>query len=305
MIKFKKKMSKRILAFGLLFVVLVFNAQTANRFFYELSYKPKKDSTRIEKEMMILDITKEKSLYRDYLAVSQDSIVKVTVENMQKSGVFQDMSKIIRQPKFSHKIYKAYPSMKVQYIDAVLNGGRPMYLSYSDDLKLNWKIEKEKQKIGTYEAQKATTDFGGRKWTAWFTESLPFNDGPYKFNGLPGLIVKIEDADKNFSWELKGNKKVDNYNELSYSEELMSKFGASTKTTDIAREKFEKTIAEFKKDPFGNMRDQLAQIPPDAKMPGTDKSVKEFVAEKEKEVKELYGSMNNEIEIYTPEKSKK
>lgn len=294
------------LSFALLFLVALISAQTtANRFFYELTYKPKKDSARTEKEGTILDITNDKSLYRDYLAVSQDSIVKVTVEKMQKSGVFQDMSKVIKQPKFSHKIYKQYPSMKQQYVDAVLNGGRPMYLSYSEELKFNWKIEKDKQKIGEYETQKATTEFGGRKWTAWFTEELPFNDGPYKFYGLPGLIVKIEDADKNYSWELKGNKKITDFNELSYGEQLMSKFGGSTKTTDIPREKFEKTMEEFKKDPFGNMRDQLSKIPADAKMPGTDKSVKDFIAEKEKEVKELYGSINNTIEIYTPEKTKK
>ena len=285
------------LSFALLFLVTLANAQSANRFFYELTFKPKKDSTKTEKEGVILDITNEKSLYRDFLAVSQDSILKITVEKMQKSGIFQDMSKVIRQPKFSHKIYKSYPTMKVQYIDAVLNGGRPLYLSYSEETKFNWKIENEKKKIGEYEAQKATTEFGGRKWTAWFTESIPFPDGPYKFSGLPGLIVKIEDAEKNYSWELKGNKKIENYNELSYSEQLMAQFGGSLKTTDITREKFEKTLADFKKDPFANMRDQLSQIPADAKMPGTDKSVKDFIAEKERETKEFYGSIDNSIEI--------
>ena len=286
------------LSFALLFLVTLANAQSANRFFYELTFKPKKDSTKTEKEGVILDITNEKSLYRDFLAVSQDSILKITVEKMQKSGIFQDMSKVIRQPKFSHKIYKSYPTMKVQYIDAVLNGGRPLYLSYSEEIKISWKIENEKKKIGEYEAQKATTEFGGRKWTAWFAESIPYPDGPYKFSGLPGLIVKIEDAEKNYSWELKGNKKIENYNELSYSEQLMAQFGGSLKTTDITREKFEKTLADFKKDPFANMRDQLSQIPADAKMPGTDKSVKDFIAEKERETKELYGSIDNSIEIF-------
>lgn len=286
------------LSFALLFLATLANAQSANRFFYELTFKPKKDSTKTEKEGVILDITDEKSLYRDFLAVSQDSILKITVEKMQKSGIFQDMSKVIRQPKFSHKIYKSYPTMKVQYIDAVLNGGRPLYLSYSEEIKISWKIENEKKKIGEYEAQKATTEFGGRKWTAWFAESIPFPDGPYKFSGLPGLIVKIEDAEKNYSWELKGNKKIENYNELSYSEQLMAQFGGSLKTTDITREKFEKTLADFKKDPFANMRDQLSQIPADAKMPGTDKSVKDFIAEKERETKELYGSIDNSIEIF-------
>lgn len=61
-------------------------------------------------------------------------------------------------------------------------------------------------KIGEFNTQKAETNFAGRKWIAWFTSDIPFQDGPYKFHGLPGLIVKIESADKTHSMELKGVK---------------------------------------------------------------------------------------------------
>ena len=281
------------LSFALLFLVTLANAQSANRFFYELTFKPKKGIDSLQKAVMILDVTDKKSLYRDYLTVSQDSVLKIEVEKMQKAGVFKDLSKSFQMPKFAYKITKEYPTMKVNFSERMLNS----VFGYNEEPKFNWKISNDKQKIGEYEAQKATTEFGGRKWTAWFTESIPFPDGPYKFSGLPGLIVKIEDAEKNYSWELKGNKKIENYNELSYSEQLMAQFGGSLKTTDITREKFEKTLADFKKDPFANMRDQLSQIPADAKMPGTDKSVKDFIAEKERETKELYGSIDNSIEI--------
>ena len=282
------------LSFALLFLVTLANAQSANRFFYELTFKPKKGIDSLQKAVMILDVTDKKSLYRDYLTVSQDSVLKIEVEKMQKAGVFKDLSKSFQMPKFAYKITKEYPTMKVNFSERMLNS----VFGYNEEPKFNWKISNDKQKIGEYEAQKATTEFGGRKWTAWFTESIPFPDGPYKFSGLPGLIVKIEDAEKNYSWELKGNKKIENYNELSYSEQLMAQFGGSLKTTDITREKFEKTLADFKKDPFANMRDQLSQIPADAKMPGTDKSVKDFIAEKERETKELYGSIDNSIEIF-------
>jgi GLPGLI family protein len=78
---------------------------------------------------------------------------------------------------------------------------------YDDPVKFTWNIQPEKQKIGEYNTQKATTEFGGRKWTAWFSSDIPFQDGPYKFYGLPGLIVKIEDDEKNYSWMLSGNKR--------------------------------------------------------------------------------------------------
>ena len=239
------------------------------------------------------------------LGKNGDSILKITVEKMQKSGIFQDMSKVIRQPKFSHKIYKSYPTMKVQYIDAVLNGGRPLYLSYSEEIKISWKIENEKKKIGEYEAQKATTEFGGRKWTAWFTESIPFPDGPYKFSGLPGLIVKIEDAEKNFSWVLTANKPLKEFEELSYSEKLSAQFGARNDVTIINRDKFESSFEEYKKDPFASIRAQITPEMKAMKMPGNDKTMGEMMSDQEKSIKDFYNASNNTVEIYTPEKAKK
>jgi len=196
---------KNIFSIVLIAVFAMANAQeTANRFFYELTYAPNKDSLeKKNKEMMILDITKDKSIYRDYLAVSQDSILKVEVEAMQKAGTFKDLSKSIKQPKFSHTITKTYPAMDISYADYILQDK----VSYKDDKPFEWKILGDKAKIGEYNAQKATTTYGGRNWVAWFTTDVPFQDGPYKFKGLPGLIVKVEDDAKNYSWELKGNKK--------------------------------------------------------------------------------------------------
>jgi GLPGLI family protein len=37
---------------------------------------------------------------------------------------------------------------------------------------------------------------------------MPIQDGPYKFHGLPGLILKIEDETKSHSFALKGIKSL-------------------------------------------------------------------------------------------------
>jgi GLPGLI family protein len=220
------KSLKKLVILPLLLLGLMVSAQeTANRFFYELSFKPKKDSAKIEKVMTTLDITKDKSLYRDFTLVAQDSILKVEVEAMQKAGVFKDISKSFKTPKFSEKIYKFYPEMKIQYMEKIANGFTPQNIAYNEDVKFNWSILSDKVKIGTYTTQKATTEFGGRKWTAWFSTDIPFQDGPYKFYGLPGLIVKIEDDGGNYSWELKGNKKIENFSDITYAETISGSGG--------------------------------------------------------------------------------
>lgn len=298
--------------FSVLFIALfVFsNAQdkdskeTANRFFYELTFKPKKDSAKLDKVITILDITdKNRSIYQDYTVIAQDSILKVQIEAMQKAGIMKDLSKTTKQPKISARIYKTYPSMKVQYVDKIANGFIPSNIGYSEDLKFNWKILNEKQKIGEYNTQKATTEFGGRKWTAWFSTDIPFQDGPYKFSGLPGLIVKIEDDEKNYSWVLQGNKKVNEYSEYSYIENLMQATGGKVK--DLPREKFEKTFNDFKKDPFATVRPMMTQDMMSKTIPGMDGTVGDMMKKQEKQYKDFYSANDNPIEKEQPTEKKK
>lgn len=291
---------KKFFALFLMTAFITVSAQeTANRFFYDLTFKPKKDSARTERVMMILDITKDKSIYRDYTMVAQDSIVKIQVEAMQKSGVFKDISKMVTMPKFSEKVYKFYPEMKVQYVERISSGFTPVNIGYNDDAKMDWKISAEKAKIGSYNAQKATTEFGGRKWIAWFSSEIPLQDGPYKFHGLPGLIVKIEDEGSNYIWELKGNKKVENFNETTYLESI-SPGGNGGKVQEVSREKFEKTFADYKKDPFASARPMLRPEMMSQKIPGSDLTIGEMVKQQEKMMKDFYGANNNPIEVTTP-----
>jgi GLPGLI family protein len=66
----------------------------------------------------------------------------------------------------------------------------------------NWNlIFDEEKKIGNYICKKATTKFRGREYTAWYYEDVPAFFGPWKFNGLPGLIIEIYDNTKTFIWK--------------------------------------------------------------------------------------------------------
>ncbi|WP_344924824.1 GLPGLI family protein [Aquimarina addita] len=57
-----------------------------------------------------------------------------------------------------------------------------------------WVLYDEQKDIEGFSCQKATTTFRGRDYTAWFTSDIPVDIGPWKLNGLPGLIMDVIDA---------------------------------------------------------------------------------------------------------------
>ncbi|MGQ1944416.1 GLPGLI family protein [Ornithobacterium rhinotracheale] len=61
--------------------------------------------------------------------------------------------------------------------------------------QLKWTLQKDQKEILGYAVQKATTQYGGREWVAWFAKDIPLSYGPYLFGGLPGLILEMHDTE--------------------------------------------------------------------------------------------------------------
>lgn len=66
---------------------------------------------------------------------------------------------------------------------------------------MQWTLKDEKQTICGHQCQKATCHWRGRDYVAWFTSAIPLKSGPWKFGGLPGLIMKIYDTKHLYTWE--------------------------------------------------------------------------------------------------------
>jgi GLPGLI family protein len=64
-----------------------------------------------------------------------------------------------------------------------------------DQYAINWTLTDDYSYVLGYRCQKATCKFRGRSFEAFFTSEIPYNDGPYKFDGLPGLILKVKSVD--------------------------------------------------------------------------------------------------------------
>lgn len=63
----------------------------------------------------------------------------------------------------------------------------------SDKLpKIEWNITEETKQFGEYLLRKATTNYNNRNVVAWFSDKIEISDGPNLYNGLPGLILRLE-----------------------------------------------------------------------------------------------------------------
>ncbi|MCW1963606.1 GLPGLI family protein [Chryseobacterium viscerum] len=221
-------MKQKITAFFVLLFTAVSYGQTT-RFVYETLVNP--DSINLvsmKNERTFLDIKGDRSLFisenklkRDSLFTSQRSEAK---ENDKKDG--KDFSKLegkkhFEPTFFEYFISKNIPDQKVYYYERA--AGKQIY--YQEDRPVKWEITNLVEKQNGYSAQKAVAEFAGRVWTAWFTKDIPVSDGPYKFSGLPGLIVKLEDDKGDYKFDLAKKITIKN----AFEEQISSDAKQSTR----------------------------------------------------------------------------
>lgn len=92
---------------------------------------------------------------------------------------------------------------------------------YTEDWPLmKWTLVDEHQTILGHKCQKATCRFRGRNFVAWFAPDVPIKGGPWKFGGLPGCILKVQDVEKIYVWEAvaieKGSFEITQYPDRIY-----------------------------------------------------------------------------------------
>ena len=69
---------------------------------------------------------------------------------------------------------------------------------------IEWKTSKDTLSFSGLNCQKATATFEGKNWIAWYAPTVPFQGGPWKLNGLPGLIVEAHDTNKQVYFQFAG-----------------------------------------------------------------------------------------------------
>ncbi|SHE86300.1 GLPGLI family protein [Chryseobacterium vrystaatense] len=205
------------------------------RVIYSMKFKPDSTATEYTTKNMLLDIDGSNSRFYSYKVFQSDSTYisndRLGRETMRKSLDYEFM---VIKKKSQNKIAKFYKGL----ID--------IYEMKEDFPNLQWQIYNTVKMIGDNKCQKASLDYKGRKWEAWFAIDIPISDGPYVFSGLPGLIISMSDASGSYSFDLTSLKKNE--------ENLYTSNHLSLKAVPITLKQLHKLYLDFYNDPYKEVK---------------------------------------------------
>lgn len=233
----------------LCFLFGVTNAQTTtiDSLKYEVKYQFsfQRDSTDIyskRQEETLVQIGKNKSLFISTNMFKRDSMMTSSIINKQP------MLNLAGAPKttMSYKIVKNRDTKTITYYDNFLS----TYLDYDEEMKLNWELTNEVEKIDQLNCKIAYINYAGRRYKTWYSTDIAIPEGPYKFSGLPGLIIKMEDTKGFYKFELISFKDV------SSDKQLITISSKHDKSKKVSKQDFLKAKRNF----YDNFGQQLSQL---------------------------------------------
>ncbi len=196
--------------------------QATIRCYYQFVQKDK--TGQLQTDTMTLDIGSQISEYYDITKQKQDSLITKYFNKINPSTI-RSISVLKEQDSFEQESAggTTFSTGRVKESARLLKNrqtGEIIIIDYlpsvSDKYKFTetirppaWQITADTATILGYQCQKASATFRGRTYEAWFSPEIPVNDGPWKFFGLPGLILKVVDTGNIFSFVCVGMENLD------------------------------------------------------------------------------------------------
>lgn len=188
---------------------------------------------RSETEYNILQISNKYTKYWSYDTYQVDSIIQA--RNI-KEITFDEYSSISKglQVSTDYMVKDFFKGEIYDYCHIFID-----YYVYTEPTPaIKWNFVKGTDVVCGYKCKKATATFRGRNWTAWYAPEIPYMEGPWKFNGLPGLILRIEDDKNEHVFEATSIRMAN-----SPITKVLKDYIPTT------RENFNKALSEYKSDP--------------------------------------------------------
>lgn len=202
-------------------------------------------------DTMTLDIGRKVSRYYDAARMRRDSLFTDFMRNKLNPSTIQSIS-VMKDGDMSTldnkggttfdsttkgetaQLFKERRTGEIITIDRADNA--PQKYKCTETIPAQqWNISADTLTVLGYTCQKATTEFRGRSYEVWFSPDIPVNDGPWKFYGLPGLIMKVSDSENLFLFEIIGLENLNNPVEITMAQEDYAK--ASIKDLEKLKKK--------------------------------------------------------------------
>ena len=184
---------------------------------------------------------------REYYAILE---IGDTVSKFESYGSYRLDSVLVgKQQMTNGEVLKTYNMYRPDFKEFLLENANTKRLSYygkvsidsytyqEDIPQIDWVLSDSTKEICGYLCHQATAVFRGRNWIAWFCD-IPKSVGPWKLNGLPGLILEAQSEDKEHTFTAISVRKS--------SSPIIVRDTEYFKTT---RELFNKAVADYKSDP--------------------------------------------------------
>lgn len=201
------------------------------------------------KETMRLDIGRKSSRFYSYTAAVRDSVLKADMDNGASTETINQHAKQYKSV-WSEQTFKGYPEGHVTTLDEIA-GDISRLRCEEEEEKPEWKLTADTLTLLGYRCTRATTQFKGRQWTAWFTPDIPVSEGPWKLCGLPGMILKAEDAEGHYRFAANGIEQC--------RDEAPIIFGGKDYES-VSRKQYARVHERFATDPVGFITGSMPNV---------------------------------------------
>lgn len=151
---------------------------------YRMLYQQRPESEHPKEDLLLLEVGRNVTRFYSYKTWQTDSLVRVTPPEQVLANLGSFHSGV------RDELFRDQAAGRLTHIDQI---GMD-YLLYTEPLPaIDWELEEGERTILGYACRRARCTFRGRNYEAWYAPEIAVSAGPWKFGGLPGLILAIRD----------------------------------------------------------------------------------------------------------------
>ncbi len=194
-----------------------------HRVFYEMLGHPllTRPNFELRGEMLLL-VGEKESCFMDYRQWRIDSAKTKATRELKSLSSIVNLNFSMPQPIIHIALIKKR-NRKEGFLTQQPSPVRHIFRYLDTGMRYEWKLEKGEHVVMGYVCKRASCRFRGRDYVAWYAPDIPIFEGPFVFNGLPGLILQVYDTQRHYTFTASRIEKVRGWMPVYLSDELIEK----------------------------------------------------------------------------------